>query len=67
MSTPSTDEALDAIVAVLRDELAQERSVKVPGLGTFHVEHQPAAVDSTDEGSRLRPPRNTVAFDPEAD
>jgi len=67
MSTPLTDEALDAIVAVLRDELARERPVEVPGLGTFRVGHQPATVDATDEGSRLRPPRNTVVFAPETD
>jgi nucleoid DNA-binding protein len=67
MSTPSTEEALDALVAVLRDELAQERSVEVPELGTFCVEHQPATVDTSDKGSRLLPPRNTVGFAPETD
>lgn len=65
MSSPSTEEVIDAFVTVLREQLEQGETVEVPSLGTFSVEHRPTTVEKTEGNRRLLPPRNVVVFEPE--
>jgi nucleoid DNA-binding protein len=67
MSSPSAKEIVSAFTTILRDQLKDGQTVEVPGLGTFSVEHQPSEVVEDEAGNRqMRPPRNSVTFDPDA-
>lgn len=63
MSSPSSEEVIDAFVDILRDQLAESNTVEVPALGTFSVEHRPSVMD--EEEQALTPPRDIVKFEPE--
>ncbi len=67
MSSPSAEEVIDAFIEVVRDELANDNAVEVPSLGTFAVEHRPSALERTDDGHALAPPRNAVVFTPDTE
>jgi len=67
MSSPSAQEVVRAFTAIVRDQLKDGHTVKVPDLGTFSVEHQPSEVVEDEAGNRqMRPPKNTITFDPDA-
>lgn len=67
MSSSSAKEIVSAFTTILRDQLKDGQTVEVPGLGTFSVEHQPSEVVEDEAGNRqMRPPRNSVTFDPDA-
>ncbi len=66
MSTPSAKEVIKAFSHIMRKKLENGETVKVPGLGTFSVEHQPSQMKENADGeSHMAPPRNVVSFDPE--
>ena len=57
---------LEALGHVLREALVRGETVRVPGLGTFRVEHQPSRADESGDGVVMRPPRDAVIFVPES-
>lgn len=68
MSTPdiSRDEIVAALVDILRDELADENKVLVPGLGSFRIQHRPSRMEKQDdENVVVKPPHNDIIFVPE--
>jgi len=66
MSTPSANDTIAAFARVLRHELEKGETVKVPGLGTFSVEHRPSHRTETADGNeRMVPPRDEIVFTPE--
>lgn len=66
MSTPSAQETIDAFVRVMRRKLENGETVKVPGLGTFSVEHRPSEKKENPDGEDyMAPPRDVVRFEPE--
>jgi len=66
MSSPSPKKVIKAFSQIMREKLENGETVKVPGLGTFSVEHQPSQMkENPDGGSYMAPPRNVVSFDPE--
>jgi nucleoid DNA-binding protein len=65
MEPPPPDALLRAFADILRERLMRRESVAVPGLGTFHVRHEPSRVRQEAAGERaLLPPRDLVAFEP---
>lgn len=65
MASPSAEDVIDAFVDVIRDQLEKGKTVDVPSLGTFTVEHRPSEITEDDGLRRLEPPRNVVVFEPE--
>lgn len=66
MTTPSAEDVIEAFTKVVREQLEQGKSVEVPTLGTFEVEHRPSEMKEDDTGERtMAPPRDVVTFDPE--
>lgn len=66
MNSPSAEEVIEAFSRVVRDQLRQGKSVEVPELGTFEVEHHPSAMKEDDNGETyMAPPRDVVTFTPE--
>ena len=60
---------VDVLVSSVIDLLQRGRSVRIPGLGTFTVEHENAVViepASAGEIPEVRPPSDRIAFTPEA-
>lgn len=64
MGSPSDQEVIEAFVEVVRNQLKEGRTVEVPGLGTFEVEHRSSQRQQGD-GAALEPPRDIVSFEPE--
>lgn len=59
-------ETFAAIARAIREALAHEHEVVLPGLGRFTVVHEPSRV-VTRQGQRvLLPPQDHVSFEPEA-
>jgi nucleoid DNA-binding protein len=51
---------------VVREALVRGETIEVPGLGRFHVHHQPSQIEEQADGQVLMiPPRDEVAFVPE--
>jgi len=66
MSSPSAQDTIAAFARVLREQLEQGKSVEVPGLGTFAVEHRPShQTESPDGQKKMTPPRDVITFTPE--
>ena len=67
MDKISRDQAVAALVDVIRDALAEGDEVHFPDLGTFRVEQQPSQPETLSTGETvIRPPRHAVVFTPEA-
>ena len=66
-SRPDLETVAEALSACVRDALEHGEAVDVPGMGTFHVEHQPSEMreEGNDQFS-VTPPRDVVAFEPAA-
>lgn len=66
MKSPTAEEVIEAFARVVREQLEQGESVKVPQLGTFKVEHRPSQMKEGDTGDTyMAPPRDVVTFEPE--
>lgn len=66
MTDISRDEVVDALAATLRDGLEAKRSLHVPGLGTFSVDHHPSQMEQQEDGRvTMKPPHNEIVFTPE--
>ena len=66
MAKVSRDEAVAALAEVVRQALARGEEVRVPELGTFHVEHRPSTPAEQPDGTVLmQPPRNEIIFTPD--
>ncbi|HMB91604.1 MAG TPA: HU family DNA-binding protein [Rhodothermales bacterium] len=66
MDKISRDQAVAALVEVMRDALAEGEEVLFPDLGTFRVEHEPSQPETLSSGETvIRPPRHAVLFTPE--
>lgn len=65
MAKITRDEAVSALVAVVREALERGEEVHVPELGTFRVEYQPSAAEELASGEVvMKPPANTITFSP---
>ena len=63
MAKISRDQAVSALVAVVREALVKGERVHIPELGTFHVEYQPSRAEELPTGEVvMRPPRNEIVF-----
>ena len=66
MAKITRDQAVAALVTVVREALEAGDDAHVPGLGTFRVNYQPSVTEELPTGEVvMRPPRNDVAFSPE--
>jgi len=66
MNPPSAEDVIEAFARVVRTELVDGESIRVPGLGTFLVEHRPSEMkDLEDDAPRMVPPRDVVQFTPD--
>jgi nucleoid DNA-binding protein len=66
MEKIARDQAVAALVDVMRDALAEGEDVHFPDLGTFQVTHQPSQPETLPSGETvIRPPRHAVVFTPE--
>lgn len=65
MSSPTTEEVIDAFTEILREQLEEGETVEVPSLGTFSVEHRPSKLEESEGDRQLVPPRNVVVFESE--
>lgn len=66
MSKISRDQAVAALVEVVREALAQGEEVHIPRLGTFRVEHRPSVQAHLPTGEVvMQPPRNEIIFSPQ--
>jgi DNA-binding protein HU-beta len=68
MATPSAQEVVETMSRLIRERLLDGKTVHVPGLGTFSVEHRRSRLDpDTEDGAVMRPPKDEVHFEPEED
>ncbi len=66
-SSGSHDDLLDALASFVRRQLTRGKSVHVPDLGTFAVEHRPSEMKRDDDGNIVMvPPQDSVSFTPDA-
>lgn len=56
---------VDVLVASVVERLQQGRSVRLPGIGTLSVEHEPAGLIKSESGDEVTSPRERVEFKPE--
>jgi nucleoid DNA-binding protein len=68
MTPPDSHDAVfDALASYLRKQLKNGKSVHVPDLGTFEVEHRPSEMKKDDQGRIVMvPPQDSVSFTPDA-
>jgi nucleoid DNA-binding protein len=67
MESPAPDVLLRTFGDAVRACLMDREPVAIGGVGTLSVRHEPSRMVVRDDGSReLHPPRDTVAFDPDA-
>ena len=65
MAKITRDQAVTALVEVVRETLVQGEDVHLPELGTFRVEYQPSEAETLATGDVvMRPPRNVIVFSP---
>ncbi len=63
MAKITRDQAVSALVTVVREVLENGDDAHVPGLGTFRVNYQPSMTEELPTGEVvMRPPRNQVVF-----
>ncbi len=68
MAKITRDQAVSALVAVVREALERGEEVDIPGLGTFRVKYQPSEAEELSTGKVvMRPPRNEIIFSPHDD
>ncbi len=66
MAQISTEQVANALADLVRDGVLEGRTVDVPGLGSFHVEHIPSRLGEDERGRAVvLPPRDTVVFEAE--
>jgi nucleoid DNA-binding protein len=67
MAKTSRDQAVTALVDILREILVEGDEAHFPDLGTFHIEQQKSQVETLPTGETvLRPPCHAVVFTPDA-
>lgn len=64
--TPLRPETFAALAEAIRDALAHEEPVVLPGLGRLAVAHEPSRVVVRDGQRVLLPPLDYVSFEPAA-
>lgn len=66
MPAPARDQIESVLADVVKDALTAREAVRVPGLGTFEVEHRHSSQIRTESGElKLLPPRDEIVFTPE--
>ena len=56
---------VDVLVASVIERLQRGRSVRLPGIGTLSVEHEPASLSDSGSGDMISSPQERVEFKPE--
>ncbi len=65
MAKITRDQAVAALVEVVRETLVRGEDVDLPELGTFRVEYRPSEAETLPTGEVvMRPPRNEIVFSP---
>ena len=66
MAQPSPKAIIEAFATAVQDELAEGRSVELPGLGVLKVEHKPSSKTDAAQSNDAAwvPPQRTVVFVP---
>lgn len=65
MAEISPDKIANALADIVRDEVLEGRTVTVPGLGAFRLEHFPSSLGEDESGRAVvLPPRDVVVFEP---
>ena len=68
MAKITRDQAVAALVEIIRERLMQGEDVHLPELGTFRVEYRPSQTEELSTGDVvMRPPRNEIVFSPHQD
>ncbi len=63
MNRISRDQAVAALVEVVREALVQGEEVHLPDLGTLRVEHRPSTTATLPDGETvMQPPRDEIVF-----
>lgn len=66
MPTPPRDQIERVLADIIRESLTARKQIRVPGLGTFDVEHRSSAAIRADSGElRFVPPRDEIVFSSE--
>lgn len=61
-----TDEFIETLGIVLRDQIIMKNSVEIKGLGTFKAVHQNQKQEKRADGTNvMMPPKDTIEFTPE--
>ena len=62
---PLQEQVEQALAEIVREALATQQTVQVPGLGVFRIERRPARRRPAKEGgAEFIPPRNEILFTP---
>lgn len=65
MAKITRDQAVAALVEVVRETLVRGEDVDLPELGTFRVAYRPSEAETLPTGEVvMRPPRNEIVFSP---
>ena len=65
MAKITRDQAVAALVEVVRETLVRGEDVHLPELGTFRVEYRPSEAEALPTGEVvMRPPCNKIVFSP---
>ena len=65
MAKITRDQAVAALVEVVRETLVRGEDVHLPELGTFRVEYRPSEAEALPTGEVvMRPPCNEIVFSP---
>ncbi len=68
MAKITRDQAVAALVEVVRETLERGEEVHLPGLGTFRVEYRPSQAEELPTGDVVMwPPRNEIVFSPQTE
>ncbi len=68
MAKITRDQAVAALVEVVRETLERGEEAHLPGLGTFRVEYRPSHAEELPTGDVvMRPPRNEIVFSPQTE
>lgn len=67
MTSDSHDDILQVLADYTGEQLTDGRSVHVPDLGTFDIEHRPSEMQKDEDGNIVMvPPQDVVTFTPDA-
>lgn len=65
MAKITRDEAVTALVEVVREALMHGEEASIPELGTFRIEYRPSSAEELPTGEVvMRPPCNEIVFAP---